>query len=181
MLKKFVATIVKFSHTKRSPKNKIVMMLFGAINLLVVIPFVFFQVGGIFEKYILVNWLRPLEIVTAILSVIWGLFFLIWSVTVQIHIGKGTPFPLAPTQNLIVTGPYKLCRNPIHFGTIIYYLGVGTFFGSLTIGIMSFLLGLILFSFYNKFVEEKELLLRFGKEYEAYKRNTPFLIPKLWK
>jgi len=74
MLKKFVATIVKFSHTKRSPKNKIVMMLFGAINLLVVIPFVFFQVGGIFEKYILVNWLRPLEIVTAILSVVWGLF-----------------------------------------------------------------------------------------------------------
>jgi protein-S-isoprenylcysteine O-methyltransferase Ste14 len=100
---------------------------------------------------------------------------------IQIHIGKGTPVPLAPTQSLIITGPYKLCRNPIHFGTIIYYLGVGTLVGSLTVGIMNFLLGLILFSFYNKFVEEKELLLRFGKEYEAYKRNTPFLIPKLWR
>ena len=156
-------------------------MLFGAINLLVVIPFVFFQIGCSLEEYIFVNWLRPLEIVTATLSVIWGLFSLIWSVTIQIHIGKGTPVPLAPTQNLIITGPYKLCRNPIHFGTIIYYLGVGTLVGSLTIGIMSFLLGLILFSFYNKFVEEKELLLRFGKEYGAYKRNTPFLIPKLWR
>jgi hypothetical protein len=45
MLKKFVATIVKFSHTKRSPKNKRLMMLFGAINLLVLIPFVFFRLG----------------------------------------------------------------------------------------------------------------------------------------
>jgi hypothetical protein len=51
MLEKFVATIVKFSHIKRSPKNKILMMLFGAINLLVVIPFVFFQVGCVLEEY----------------------------------------------------------------------------------------------------------------------------------
>jgi protein-S-isoprenylcysteine O-methyltransferase Ste14 len=43
------------------------------------------------------------------------------------------------------------------------------------------MLGLILFSFYNKLVEEKELLLRFGKQYEEYKRKTPFLIPKLWR
>lgn len=179
MLEKFAATIVKFSHTKRSLKNKIVVMLFGAINLLVVIPFVFFQVGCVLEKYILVHWLRPLEVVTAILSVLCGLFFLIWSVTLQIHLGKGTPIPLAPTQNLIITGPYKLCRNPMHLGAMIYYFGVGTWFGSLTIGIMSFLLGLVLFSFYNKFFEEKELLLRFGKEYEEYKRKTSFLIPKL--
>lgn len=43
--KKFVATLVKFPHTKRSLKNKIVMILFGAINFLVVIPFVFFSLG----------------------------------------------------------------------------------------------------------------------------------------
>ena len=43
--KKFFATIVKFSHTTRSLKNKIAMMLFGAINLPVVIPFVFFRLG----------------------------------------------------------------------------------------------------------------------------------------
>jgi len=63
---------------------------------------------------------------------------------------------LAPTQNLIITGPYKLCRNPMHLGAMIYYFGVGTWFGSLTIGIMSFLLGLVLFSIYNKFFEEKD-------------------------
>lgn len=32
---------------------------------------------------------------------------------------------------------------------------------------------------YHKFVEEKELLLRFGPEYEEYKARTPFLLPKM--
>jgi protein-S-isoprenylcysteine O-methyltransferase Ste14 len=39
---------------------------------------------------------------------------------------------------------------------------------------------LIIGSFYHKAVEEKELLARFGKEYEDYKARTPFLVPKFF-
>lgn len=180
-LEKFIETIVRFSRRRRSPQFKVMVMLFGATNLFIVIPFVFFQAGVAIEKYIEVHWPRPLEIVISILSIVFGLLFLMWSVVAQLRIGQGTPVPLAPTQKLITTGPYRLCRNPIHLGAIIYYLGVGTFFGSLTIGIICFLLGLIIMSFYNNFVEEKELLLRFGKEYEEYKKKTPFLVPKIRK
>jgi len=42
------------------------------------------------------------------------------------------------------------------------------------------LLGLLIGSFFHKVFEEKELLKRFGKEYEQYRASTPFLIPK-WK
>ena len=30
-------------------------------------------------------------------------------------IGKGTPSPAAPTQKLVIIGPYKLCRNPVYY------------------------------------------------------------------
>jgi protein-S-isoprenylcysteine O-methyltransferase Ste14 len=38
---------------------------------------------------------------------------------------------------------------------------------------------LILFPFYHRFIEEKELLKRFGTDYEDYRNTTPFLFPRL--
>ena len=48
---------------------------------------------------------------------------------------------------------------------------------SYIVGFIAFLLGLIVGSAYHKFVEEKELEYRFGKDYLEYKKNVPFLIP----
>ncbi len=41
------------------------------------------------------------------------------------------------------------------------------------------LLGFIVGSCYHKLIEEKELTLRFGDDYQRYKENTLFLIPKI--
>ena len=108
-----------------------------------------------------------------------GLLIVAWSTLTQAKIGRGTPVPVVPTQKLIVSGPYKLCRNPIQLGAMLYYLGIGIFFGSVKIGMVMLLLSFILGTCYHKFVEEKELLLRFGREYEEYKARTPFLLPKM--
>jgi len=62
---------------------------------------------------------------------------------------------------------------------ISYYLGVGTFFDSLTTGITCFMVGLVIGTSYHKAVEEKEWLTRFGEDYEGYNKSTPFLIPRL--
>ena len=115
------------------------------------------------------------------MSLIVGLFFLIWTTIFQWKIGEGVPAPNAPTQHLVITGPYKLCRNPIEFGAIFYYLSIGTIIGGITVGIICFLLGLIIGSVYHKFIEEIELEIRFGNEYKQYKKNTPFLIPRFRK
>jgi protein-S-isoprenylcysteine O-methyltransferase Ste14 len=32
---------------------------------------------------------------------------------------------------------------------------------------------------HHKFIEEKELEKRFGEEYIIYKKNTPFVFPKI--
>jgi protein-S-isoprenylcysteine O-methyltransferase Ste14 len=110
-----------------------------------------------------------------------GLYYLIWSTVTQWKKGEGTPAPNAPTQHLIITGPYKYSRNPIEFGAIMYYLGFGTFVGGIIVGIICFILGFTVGSIYHKFIEEKELEKRFGEEYIKYKENTPFVFPKLKK
>ena len=83
---------------------------------------------------------------------------------------------MMPTQKLLVSGPFKQCRNPMTFGTICLYLGVGIIIGSLSSIAVVLLFGGLLLT-YIKLVEERELAARFGQEYLDYKSNTPFIIP----
>ncbi len=108
-----------------------------------------------------------------------GLPWLAWSIYWQHAKGRGTPFPLLPTKVLLTDGPYAYCRNPMALGAIFWLAGWATFANSLT----SVLGGVGLFSTlilsWDKWVEENELKLKHGEEYEIYKENTPFLIPRL--
>ncbi|GHT59471.1 hypothetical protein AGMMS50239_06190 [Bacteroidia bacterium] len=122
---------------------------------------------------------KIIEWIISTTGILIGLYFLIWSTVTQWKIGKGTPVPNAPTQHLIIIGPYKYCRNPIEFGAILYYLGTGTFIGGIITGITSCILGFTVGSIYHKFIEEKELEERFGEEYKKYKENTPFVFPRI--
>ena len=148
---------------------------------MVLLPAIFVYLGFFIRNSIHSELDRVIEFIISVVSLIVGLSFLTWTTIFQWKIGKGVPAPNAPTQHLVTTGPYKLCRNPIEFGAIFYYLGVGTIIGGITVGIICFLLGLIVGSAYHKFVEESELEIRFGDEYKQYKKDTPFLIPKFRK
>ena len=61
-------------------------------------------------------------------------------------------------------------------GTIMAYSGIVVMIGSYTSLLFVVLFTMILIA-YIKLVEEKELELRFGKEYVDYKNDTPFIIP----
>ena len=43
--------------------------------------------------------------------------------------GLGTPAPIAPTQNLVVTGLYRHVRNPIYVALVAVILGQAVLFG----------------------------------------------------
>src|ERR1700736_4039120 len=43
--------------------------------------------------------------------------------------GLGTPAPIAPTQNLVVTGLYRYVRNPIYVALVAVILGQAILFG----------------------------------------------------
>lgn len=155
------------------------MLLSGGTVFLVIVPLVLAGLGRILSGIIGINLPRYVEVIISIVFTGSGLFFCAWTVASQWLVGKGTPVPIAPTQKLIVVGPYRLCRNPLQLGVVLYYLGIVTFLGSLTAGLFAFLAALIIGSLYHKFVEEKELLLRFGEDYKSYRTRTPFIFPRI--
>ena len=176
LLTKYLEAIVEASRKERRWGFKILVMIAGAVVLFVVAPSALFFAGYALETWLLSG--RSLQVAFAVVCLAGGIPFVVWTVLTQMMVGKGTPMPVAPPRRLIVTGPYRLCRNPIQLGAMFYYLAVGTLFGSIEIGLVMFFLSLVIGGSYHRFVEEKELRLRFGEEYEEYRRNTPFLIPK---
>jgi len=92
---------------------------------------------------------------------------------------SGTPWPFKPPSRLITTGIYAHVRNPMVIAGILIAAGLGFLFGSLSL-ILIFIPLLTLLGFlYLKAVEERELELRFGKEYMDYKKSVPMFIPRI--
>lgn len=118
--------------------------------------------------------------VIAMLFVGTGLIFAIWAIQVQFSLGQGTPSPRMPTRKLVVQGPYTYCRNPMTLGTVILYLGISIWTGSISAVVLALIFASFL-TVYNKMIEERELEKQFGSEYLEYKKRTPFLVPRLWK
>src|ERR1700736_2865394 len=89
--------------------------------------------------------------------------------------GLGTPAPVAPTKNLVVTGLYRHVRNPIYVAII---LGQAMLFGNWRL----VLLGALFWLAFHLFVvayEEPTLRRTFGSEYEAYRANVQRWIPRV--
>ena len=101
-----------------------------------------------------------------------------WSIVTQLGRGRGTPLPVMPTQELLTRGPFRHCRNPMTLGTIVAYLGIGIGVGSTAGTLLVLGLGASLIAYLKRF-EEAELAERFGDAYLAYKREVPFMIPRL--
>ena len=103
-----------------------------------------------------------------------------WTVYVQFTVGRGTPVPVMATQQLITQKPYSYCRNPMALGAIGAYLGIAILIGSIS-AIALVLFGAVLLLTYIKFLEEKEMELRFSEAYQEYRKQTPFIIPRFRK
>jgi protein-S-isoprenylcysteine O-methyltransferase Ste14 len=79
-------------------------------------------------------------------------------------------------KNLITTGPYSLCRNPLYFFSLILGVGFGfcteTFTMPVLIAVV--LTGLYYFQIKN---EERRLQKKFGVEYDHYLAEVPCFFP----
>lgn len=111
------------------------------------------------------------------LMMVGGWLLAMWTIVVQFSIGRGTPVPLMATQELVVDGPYRFCRNPMVLGAVVMYLGLAVSIGSLSaVGLV--VLPTIWLLAYVKRWEEPELEARFGEAYRLYRQHTPFLLPR---
>lgn len=115
--------------------------------------------------------------ISGLMTGLFGVFILIYTISLFGRFGNGTLAPWSPTQKLVVVGPYRYCRNPMITGVFFLLVGEACFFNSVDIlrwaGIF-----FIINTIYFIVKEEPDLEKRFGEEYRIYKRNVPRWIPR---
>jgi protein-S-isoprenylcysteine O-methyltransferase Ste14 len=137
-----------------------------------------------------VNFVVPVDslIVSTVgaIFVLIGAVFMVWSNIDMVKIGRGCPtdgFNIAlgeRTKKLIVQGPYKYTRNPMLFGTFVFYVGLALLFNSYSALIVPIVFISYMVWHVKKF-EEPRLYNDFKDEYVEYKKRTPLLFPKFKK
>lgn len=154
-------------------KDWIKAILFLPFNVLFIIPLII-----LYFTHYEYNFVSFYQILSGIILVIAGLFFLVSTIKLFATFGKGTLAPWAPTQKLIIEGPYKYVRNPMITGVLFILAGEVVFLYSKELlywAVFFFILNAI----YFPLSEEKGLVKRFGYEYEEYKKHVPRWIPRL--
>ena len=106
---------------------------------------------------------------------------IVWrAYTYLVIVGEGGPCPqLGGTKKLVTTGPYAWVRHPSVIGKLFGVIGLGCLFKA---SFFTFIIIPILFiwsAFYNRFIQEKGCVERFGEEYLKYRKTTPMFIPKI--
>ena len=137
-----------------------------------------------------VNFVVPVDsLIVSIVGMIFvliGAVFMVWSNIDMVKIGRGCPtdgFNIAlgeRTKKLIVQGPYKYTRNPMLFGTFVFYVGLALLFNSYSALIVPIVFVSYMVWHVKKF-EEPRLYNDFKDEYVEYKKRTPLLFPKFRK
>ncbi|HEU0294155.1 MAG TPA: isoprenylcysteine carboxylmethyltransferase family protein [Anaerolineales bacterium] len=106
-----------------------------------------------------------------------GVVILIWCFWDFLAKGKGTPAPIDPPRELVVTGLYRYVRNPMYVGVLLVIIGHFLWFGYWNLLIYAVLVFLA-FNAFVIFYEEPNLRQRFGAAYEEYRKRVPRWIPR---
>ena len=164
-----------------SIRQRLITLGFEGIFFLLIFPFLLVVSSAAID-----HWLQLPRFTLSVMNLIFGLllvmgggFLRLWSIHVQLTLGKGTPVPMMPTRRLVVKSPFTYCRNPMTLGTFAAYLGISVWIGSFSAIALNLIMIVVLLLYVKLIEEEKELEDRFGFEYLEYKRNKPFLLPRL--
>jgi len=107
-----------------------------------------------------------------------GTAMLIWCFWDFLVKGRGTPAPIDPPKELVVSGLYNYVRNPMYVGVLLVIIGHFLWFGSWNLLIYA---GVVFIAFHSfvTFYEEPNLKQRFGAAYEDYLTKVPRWIPRI--
>jgi len=106
-----------------------------------------------------------------------GTTVLVWCFWDFLVKGKGTPAPIDPPKELVVSGLYKYVRNPMYVGILLVILGHFLWFGYWNLLIYAAVV-FTTFSTFVIFYEEPTLKRNFGAAYEDYRKRVPRWIPR---
>lgn len=141
-------------------------------NVLVIIPAILLY----FDQFNIVAWHSWWMLLIVPLAIVGG-YLMIHTTLLFKQVGHGSPAPWDPINQLIIIGPYRYVRNPMISGVVFTLFAIGLFFQSIWVLIWGIIF-LVVNLLYLPFVEEKNLIARYGQAYIDYKNQVPRFIPK---
>jgi len=116
-----------------------------------------------------------LRVTGAVLFVL-GVAGYFWCATLFVR-AQGTPAPISPTKSAVVSGPYRVNRNPMYSSVLAVVFGQALFYRSWRLATYGATVAIFVHLFVV-FYEERNLRLRFDGEYEEFCRRVPRWIPR---
>lgn len=138
--------------------------------LLIFLQFACFAYFLFYENLLVNNTLIAIQIIGFTLS--------IWAIIVM-RIGNFNVQPEVKLNAIFITkGPYKLVRNPMYMGLILFFsANIISEFSFFSLGVFTILLVVFLVKIT---MEESFLSEKFGLQYEKYKNKTYRLVPYIY-
>jgi len=133
------------------------------------IPLVLFRAGPQTQTGILSYLAIPLWLL--------GTATLLWCFWDFLVKGRGTPAPIDPPKELVVSGLYNYVRNPMYVGVFLVIIGHFLWFGFWNLLIYAVFVFMAFHSFVTLY-EEPNLKQRFGVAYQEYLQRVPRWIPR---
>ncbi|UCH15645.1 MAG: hypothetical protein JSV22_06695 [Bacteroidales bacterium] len=117
-------------------------------------------------------------LIAGIIILVAGAYFILNAIGGLGKQGNGAPaFKL--TEKIARKGVYEMVRNPMSLGHYLLYIGISLIAGSTYLILGSVLFVIPAHIFHLKYFEEFELELRYGEQYIIYKKEVPFLFPRV--
>src|SRR5215203_1159240 len=91
--------------------------------------------------------------------------------------GRGSPAPVAPTEELVITGPYRWVRNPMYLAVVAAIIGQALLLRQVSLLIYAGVVAAAFLTFV-KLYEERVLFERYGEAYRRYRSTVPGWIPR---
>ena len=123
------------------------------------------------------DWWLPLRVLGVALIVAGGAV-LVQAFARFVVEGLGTPAPAAPTENLVLGGPYRYVRNVMYVAVTAAIVGQALLLGSVALLVYGALAWAGMAAFVRLY-EEPTLADRYGAQYEEYRRAVPAWWPRL--
>ena len=175
---KIIANPCRAGFQKSNNAQDVLLNIIKSLLFLIVAP-------GIIAGYIPLALLRSgTRIETGIFAYLafplwlFGGIILLWSFWNFIAQGRGTPAPIDPPKELVVTGFYRYVRNPMYVAVLAINIGYFLWFKFVWLIVYTAIVFLTVHLFVTLY-EEPTLKKKFGASYEDYLQKVPRWIPRI--
>jgi protein-S-isoprenylcysteine O-methyltransferase Ste14 len=90
---------------------------------------------------------------------------------------QGTPAPISPPKTAVMSGLYRINRNPMYSSVLAVVFGQGLFYQNRRVATYGAFLA-VCFHLFVMFYEEPNLRARFDGEYEEFCQRVPRWLPR---